>query len=161
MSRGLLGLILGVVVIGVAAALTVTSLTSTSITVPRGVFPTTSLGRGGGGPVTPAAPNSVGRAALTSACNADAESVENAVQLYLAQTGAPPANIAALASASTANGQAGGPWLRSVPSTVHYTIYVDSKGNVGIFPARADPSGLVPSSADFAQHPDLCASVPS
>jgi general secretion pathway protein G len=49
--------------------------------------------------------------AKISACNADAKSVETAVEAYKAQNGAYPANMAALSTAGP-----NGPWLRSPPT---------------------------------------------
>lgn len=161
MSRGLLGVLLVVVTLGVAAALTVSKLTSSSLTVPPGLFTTTTAHGSPPGATTTAGPSSIERAALTSACNADAQSVQSAVRLYMAATGAAPPNLSALAATSSAGATSAGPWLRAVPSTAHYTIYVDAHGTVGIFPAHASPTGLVPAADDYAAHPDLCASVPS
>jgi len=160
LSRGLLGILMVVVILGVTAALTVSRLTSTGITVPPGLFPTTTHAGGSGGPVTPAGPISIDRAALATACNADADSVENAVQLYEAQIGMPPPDLAALSATSTSSGQSGGPWLRALPRSTHYTIYVDSHGTVGVFPPGASPAGMVPAADDYGQHHDLCGSVP-
>ena len=149
------------VAIAVAAALTVTKLTSSGITVPAGLFPTTTASGGSSGAATPAAPASIGHAALAAACDADAKSVTAAVQAYTAEIGSPPPDEAALAASSTIEGQTMGPWLRSVPGTSHYTIYVDAHGDVGVYPAHATPTGTVPSSEDYAQHPELCTTVPS
>jgi general secretion pathway protein G len=49
--------------------------------------------------------------AKVSACNADAKSVETAVEAYKAQNGSYPANMAALTTPGP-----NGPWLRQVPS---------------------------------------------
>ena len=49
--------------------------------------------------------------AKISACNADAKSVETAVEAYKAQNGAYPANMAALSTVGP-----NGPWLRSPPT---------------------------------------------
>ena len=74
-----------------------------------------------------AAPN----ASAIAACNADTEAVVTAAQAYQAQVGAFPTSIDALARATPT----AGPWLREVPSTKHYTIFLDSQtGSVYVYP---------------------------
>ena len=68
--------------------------------------------------------------AAVSSCNADAKSVETAVEAYHAQTGAYPAGIGVLTASTSINGSTVGPWLRSTPGTNHYTISVGTVGDV-------------------------------
>jgi general secretion pathway protein G len=75
--------------------------------------------------------------AIASSCNADAKSVETAVQAYEAQLpGQVPANIAALTTSlgTTVNGvsETVGPWLKEAPSTANYNISLDGSGNVQV-----------------------------
>ena len=68
--------------------------------------------------------------AIASSCNADAKSVETALEAYKAQIGSYPAALANLTGSvtTTVNGvsQVVGPWLKEVPSTNNYTISFDS-----------------------------------
>lgn len=148
MSRALLGLLLAVVILGGLAALAVTSLSSSTPVSPGGGTGTTSPLTASVGGAPAAAGSNTG--ALAASCNADARSVEAAAQDYAAQNGAYPTSVAALVPT----------WLRSAPSTVHYTIVVDAGGHVGILPPDSSLSGPVPASADYDMHPQLCDSVP-
>ncbi len=72
--------------------------------------------------------------AIASSCNADAKSVETAMESYKAQIGSYPTDISALTSgptATTINGvsETVGPWLKELPGTSNYTISVDSAGS--------------------------------
>ena len=86
--------------------------------------------------------------AIASSCNADAKSVETAVQAYEAQLpGKVPADITTLTTslATTVNGVAEtvGPWLKEVPSTNNYSISLDSVGDVQVnskaYPGTTNP----------------------
>jgi general secretion pathway protein G len=68
--------------------------------------------------------------AVSAACNADAKSVEAAVEAYRAQTGSFPATLSRLTQPVTTNAGTVGPWLRSVPGTSHYTVSIDNTGGV-------------------------------
>lgn len=58
-----------------------------------------------------------------SACNADAKSVETAVEAYKAQTTSFPASLAALETTTVYNSNTVGPWLRSTPGSGNgYTV---------------------------------------
>ena len=92
-----------------------------------------------------------------SSCNADAKSVETAVQAYEAQLpGKIPADITTLTSSlpTTVNGvsETVGPWLKEAPSTANYSISLDSAGNVQV----AKPGG---SAAPFDTGSDPCNSL--
>jgi hypothetical protein len=62
---------------------------------------------------------------LDQYCNADADSVQTAVDSYQGQTGSYPIDVAAL----TASGPQG-PWLRAAPRSDRYRISLDNAGNV-------------------------------
>ena len=71
--------------------------------------------------------------AIASSCNADAKSVETAMEAYKAQIGSYPADTAAstilvTSSVATVNGvsESVGPWLKEWPSTSNYVITVKS-----------------------------------
>jgi len=75
--------------------------------------------------------------AIASSCNADAKSVETALEAYKAQIGSYPGATAAstllvTSTVTTVNGvnETVGPWLKEWPSQNNYTIAVDSVGNV-------------------------------
>jgi general secretion pathway protein G len=72
--------------------------------------------------------------AIASSCNADAKSVETAIEAYKAQLGSYPTSVNTLTSgptATTVNGVAEsvGPWLKEIPATNNYTISVDNLGS--------------------------------
>jgi prepilin-type N-terminal cleavage/methylation domain-containing protein len=72
-----------------------------------------------------------------SACNADAKSVEVAVEAYHTQVGTwPTAGATAatqLTGTASVNGTTVGPWLRTFPSNgTHYTITVAAGGVVNV-----------------------------
>ena len=148
MNRGLLGLLLVVVILGGGAAIAVSSLGgSSSVTLPPEITTTVAAGTTTSGPGGPAP---VGGAGLVAACRADVQSVESAVQLFQAQNGTWPPDLAALVPS----------WLRSPPSETHYTIYLDGQGHVGVYPPGSNPSGGVAQAADVGLHPELCLTVP-
>ena len=65
-----------------------------------------------------------------AACNSDAKSVEVAVEAYHAFPGnndAWPADATSLTAAA-----AGGPYLRTFPSSTHYTVIVGANGVVNV-----------------------------
>ena len=72
--------------------------------------------------------------AIASSCNADAKSVETALEAYKAQLTNYPATLDALTTSfpTTVNGvsETVGPWLKEVPSTTNYTISFDSSTGV-------------------------------
>ena len=72
--------------------------------------------------------------AIASSCNADAKSVETALEAYKAQIGSYPGGLSVLTAPTptTVNGVAEtvGPWLKEVPSTNNYTITFDSTSGV-------------------------------
>lgn len=148
MSRGLLGLLLVVMILGGLAALAVTSLSGSTPGPSAGVAGSSSTFdvAAGGSPGTPGS----NTGALAASCTADARSVEAAAQDYAAQNGSYPTSVAALVPT----------WLRSAPSTAHYTIVVDASGHVGVLPPGSTLSGPVPDSADYDRHPQLCDTVP-
>ena len=142
---GLLGLIAVIVIVGTVAGIAATGLTGG--TPPHAGIPGSK--NIGGASTTPP---TVNRAALAASCNADAMSVETAVEAYAAQTGHDPADLATLVPT----------WLRTVPTGGgHYTVYLDGQGRVGVFPAGDHPIGAVPDASDYARHPEICASVPT
>ena len=147
MARGILGVVVVVVILGVAAGLTVTDLGTSAPAPPSRSGTTVASSASSSPPTSSPVP---GNGALASACNADAQNVETAVEAYEAANGSAPPNLAALVRT----------WLRSAPSTAHYTIAVDSEGHVGVFPPHAEPSGVIPSAARYDLDPGLCSTVP-
>jgi len=96
--------------------------------------------------------------AIASSCNADAKSVETALEAYKAQIGTYPSAAAASSALVTStvasvNGvtETVGPWLKEWPSTANYTISVDSSGGVQV----AGPGGT-PAAAPYDTTPDPC-----
>jgi len=80
---------------------------------------------------------STNKNAIASSCNADAKSVETAMEAYKAQVGTYPANITILTSgptATTINGvtESVGPWLKELPAANNYSITADTSGNVSV-----------------------------
>jgi type II secretory pathway pseudopilin PulG len=144
-SRGLLGLVVVLMIVGTGAGLAVSGL-SGGTAAPGGV---TGVPRSGlpGGVSSAAGPD---RGALAASCNADAKSVETAMQDYQAAHGSYPANLSQLVP----------DWLRALPPTSHYTIAVDQSGRVGVYPPGAMVNGSVPDGNDYDLHPELCDSVP-
>ncbi|HMC53118.1 MAG TPA: prepilin-type N-terminal cleavage/methylation domain-containing protein [Acidimicrobiales bacterium] len=89
----------------------------------------------------------VGTTSATSAqaaCHSDAKSLETALESYKAQTGAFPANdglgdgsglgwTTITGTATDANGNVVGPWLKQQPGTAHYRIsFVGGTGVVSV-----------------------------
>jgi len=73
--------------------------------------------------------------AIASSCNADAKSVETALEAYKAQIGSYPTSpVAQLTSSTTVtvNGvsEVVGPWLKAWPGSANYNISADSSGTV-------------------------------
>jgi general secretion pathway protein G len=86
--------------------------------------------------------------AIASSCNADAKSVETALEAYKAQITTYPASLGALTTsvATTVNGvsETVGPWLKEAPSTTNYTISFNSANgavsvNGNAYPGTANP----------------------
>jgi len=99
---------------------------------------------------------STNKNAVASSCNADAKSVETALEAYKAQIGTYPAAAAASTvlispTSTTVNGvsESVGPWLKEWPSTSNYTIAVDSSGNVLVdgntYDSTTNPCDNIPS----------------
>jgi hypothetical protein len=96
--------------------------------------------------------SSPSNASAVAACKADARAVETAAEAYHAQVGTYPPNINVLTQTLVVNGQSLGPWLRAVPSTTHYTIFVDPQtGSADVFP----PGTSQPSAFDEGHSFDL------
>ena len=90
---------------------------------------------------------STNTSAIASSCNADAKSVETALEAYKAQIGSYPAtsDLLTTSTVTTQNGvsETVGPWLKEWPSTNNYTVAIDTSGNVSVdgtvFTASPDP----------------------
>jgi len=100
--------------------------------------------------------------AIASACNADAKSVETALEAYKAQMTSYPASLTALtqSTSTTVNGvsETVGPWLKDVPSTTNYTISFDStSGVVSVAPPGGSSTPFTGAAADA----NPCNSLPS
>jgi general secretion pathway protein G len=103
-----------------------------------------------------------GKNAAAAACNADAKSLETALEAYKAQNGgtfppSPAANTAtdpgwkALVQPAAGNNT---PYLRSIPSTAHYTLWWNqADGGVFVLSANTTPlpvsAASIPSTANF------------
>ncbi|HVA02372.1 MAG TPA: prepilin-type N-terminal cleavage/methylation domain-containing protein [Acidimicrobiales bacterium] len=86
--------------------------------------------------------------AIASSCNADAKSVETALEAYKAQIGSYPSSLSALTSgptATTINGvnETVGPWLKELPATNNYIISADSAGVVSVAGPGGTPAAKV------------------
>jgi len=98
--------------------------------------------------------------AIASSCNADAKSVETAMEAYKAQIGSYPADAAAstilvTSTVASVNGTTEnvGPWLKQWPSTANYEISISS-GAVQV----AGPGGTPPA-APYDGTKDPCNSL--
>jgi hypothetical protein len=101
-------------------------------------------------------------AAEVAACQADAQSVDVAVQAYQAQEGAYPSPASPWSAATYAadytpltSSAGGGPYLHTAPGTTHYVIEYDSSGHVWIAP----PGSYQPTynaGQSFDGNPDIC-----
>ncbi len=143
---------LGLVVGSVALLAVVPACSSTS--TPTAASTSTTV-------ATTTAPTSVtfqqGSAAEVANCEADAKSLEVALEAYMAQKGAFPAppspwsaptyaaNFTPLMSA----------YLHSPPSTKFYVIEYDSSGHLWIAPPGSYGATYNPGQ-DFDAHPDIC-----
>jgi hypothetical protein len=94
-------------------------------------------------------------------CVSDAQTLDEALDAYMAAHGAYPSPPAAWSAATyTANFQPltassdGGPYLPSPPATRFYVIEYDSAGHVWIAPPGA--YGPYNKGQDFALQPDIC-----
>jgi prepilin-type N-terminal cleavage/methylation domain-containing protein len=99
--------------------------------------------------------------ALTSTCASDAKTFETALQEYNADVGSYPVAGSGLlgwdgtaatgmTQQFTVNGSTVGPFLRQLPSTVHYRIVTDANGNVYVYPP-ASTGVKIPSGPLIAQ----------
>ncbi|HXX91741.1 MAG TPA: prepilin-type N-terminal cleavage/methylation domain-containing protein [Acidimicrobiales bacterium] len=79
--------------------------------------------------------------AAVASCNADAKSVETAVEAFKGQMGTYPNGIGPLTSTTSDKaGNTVGPWLRSIPGTAHYTVSVGTTGDVYVNGSNYDTS---------------------
>ena len=89
--------------------------------------------------------------AIASSCNADAKSVETALEAYKAQITTYPASLGALTTsvATTVNGvsETVGPWLKEAPSTTNYTISFNSATGAVAVNGNAYPGSTNPCNA--------------
>ncbi len=82
----------------------------------------------------PRSTTSTAAAAVIASCQADAKSVETALEAYKAQIGAYPFADDWGALTTTRKGPGGtvGPWLKAIPSATHYVINFDGNGDVSV-----------------------------
>jgi len=113
---------------------------------------------------------STGKNAAASACNADAKSLEVALESYNAQNGGyPPAqptspadttNWAALTSSTASTN---GPFLRAIPNNwQHYQVFFDTAGHVYVTGPADSSTAAYPATAaasNFDSGTGICASV--
>ena len=92
------------------------------------------------------------------ACRADAKAVEAAAEAYHAQVGGFPTSLDILTRTVVVSGQTDGPWLRAVPSTGHYSIFIDPRtGAAYVYPPGAGQPASYDARHDFDLG-DPCAS---
>ena len=93
--------------------------------------------------------------AIASSCNADAKSVETAMEAYKAQLTTYPGSIGALTSSTvaTVNGvtETVGPWLKEAPSSANYIISLDAAA-----PCRWPGPNGTPAAAPYDGTTDPC-----
>ena len=102
--------------------------------------------------------------AVVAACQADAASVKTAGEAYKAEMGQWPLSLSVLTqTASDADGQTVGPWLKALPSTQNYTIFLDPRnGTVYVYPPNtARPGSFSPANAFVYSTDSPCSSVAS
>jgi hypothetical protein len=142
-------------VVGVALLAVVPACSSSSTPTTESTSSTTSTSTD----VTPAQ----GSSAEVASCEADAKSLEVALEADAAQNGgtfpSPPSpwsastyagNFAPLLSAT-----GGGPYLHNPPSTKFYVIEYDSSGHVWVAPPEAYGATYNPAQS-FDANPDVC-----
>jgi hypothetical protein len=114
-------------------------------------------------PTTTAVTVQQGSAAEVSACEADAKTLEVALQAYMAVQGSYPAPPSAWSAASYAGNftpltspQGGvGPFLPRAPSTTSYVIEYDSSGHVWVAPPGSYGASYN-SGQSFDANPNIC-----
>ncbi|HUA94962.1 MAG TPA: prepilin-type N-terminal cleavage/methylation domain-containing protein [Acidimicrobiales bacterium] len=96
--------------------------------------------------------------AVAASCNADAKSVETAMEAYKAQTGQYPSSISALTVSTqiSVNGvsETVGPWLKTVPGSSHYQISIDTSGDV--FLLKPNANWATGNSDNYDDTPGVC-----
>ncbi len=141
---GLVGLLLTLLVLGAAVAISLAAL-GTGSSPPRTHNPllvptSTTAGTAGG---------SVGESAVES-CNVDAKIVESALNAYSAvNNGQYPLGLSVLATSTS-----GGPYLHSVPSSKSFTITTDGKGDVFVALARNEEGSEGAYAVNPGTHPE-------
>jgi len=107
--------------------------------------------------ITVIAPGSTTTAAgaVVASCQADAKSVETALEAYDTQMGSYPLadDWGVLTTSHTGPRGPAGPWLKAVPSMTHYVINFDGSGDVSV-----DKVGVTTYQADdnIDGRPDAC-----
>ncbi|HZT64511.1 MAG TPA: prepilin-type N-terminal cleavage/methylation domain-containing protein [Acidimicrobiales bacterium] len=90
---------------------------------------------------------STGKNSAAAACKADAKSIETALEAYKAQNNSTYPTAMGQLTSSVANGA---PYLREIPGSSHYTIGIDTNGNVLVGTAGGTPSD------NFTGNPGVC-----
>ena len=151
-----IGLLVLVVAIGLAAGLVYATSSSSNrahSTSPPVANSTSSTSS----PVTvPHQPESI-----VASCEADAKSLEVAVETYMAQNGSFPSPPSPWSAATYSGNFApltgsahGGPYLHSPPATTNYVIEYDASGHVWIAPPGS--YGAYNPGQDFDKQPNIC-----
>ena len=103
-----------------------------------------------------------GSAAEVADCQADAETIETALEAYMAEKGAYPSPPYPWSAATyvadfgpLTAGTSGGPFLHTPPSSNDYVIEYDSAGHLWIAPPGSFSATYNPGQ-DFSVHPDIC-----
>lgn len=103
----------------------------------------------------PGSTTSTAPSADIASCQADAKSVETALEAYKAQIGTYPLadDWGALTTSRRGPGGIVGPWLKAAPSMTHYVINFDGNGDVS-----ADKVGVTTyqGADNIDNRPDVC-----
>jgi type II secretory pathway pseudopilin PulG len=105
-------------------------------------------------------PTTTAPGAVVASCQANAKSVETALEAYDTQMGAYPLadDWDALTTSQMGSHGSVGPWLKATPSTTHYVINFDGSGDVSV-----DKVGVTTYQAadNIDSRPDACTTNPS
>ena len=152
-----------IVLAGVLAVVLVLTSTGSARRTSSAPLTTVSSAPSSTTPTTGAPLSQTPPAAEVAACQADAQSVEVAVQAYQAQKGTYPSPAAPWSAATyaadyaplTSSSAGGGPYLHNAPGARYYVIEYDSSGHVWIAP----PGSYEPAynaGQSFDGNPNIC-----
>ena len=149
----------GIVIGAIAILATIPACSSPS--TPAAVSTSTSTSR----PTVTSTTSSIsfqqGSAAEVATCQADAQTLEVALEAYMAEKGAYPSPAPWSAATYAANyapltsGTSGGHLLSTPPGTKYYVIEFDSSGHVWVAPPGVY-GATYNAGQDFSAHPSIC-----